>query len=196
MIEQQPPAFSALKHEGIPLYKLARQGQPIFKPARRVQVYVLQIQEIALPEVCFEVVCSAGTYVRTLCADIGRHLGCGGHLKSLRRIESSGFAIEMAMTLEELSGLVRAERLHENVVPMEAALQGIPSVVADPGVIQALLHGRTVTTEDIPLTGDADQRSTFVKVLDAGRRLAAVLEYGKSGKRYDYCCVFSREIAE
>jgi tRNA pseudouridine55 synthase len=195
-IEQQPPAFSALKHAGTPLYKLARQGQPVFKPARRVQIYELQILEITLPEVRFEVVCSAGTYVRTLCADIGRQLGCGGHLKSLRRLENSGFAIEAAMTLEELSGLVRAKRLHERIIPMETALQGMPTVVADRALVQALLHGRTLSTEDIPLMAGDDQPSTFVKVLDAEHRLTAVLEYGKSGQRYDYCCVFSSEIAE
>jgi tRNA pseudouridine55 synthase len=195
-IEQQPPAFSALKHAGTPLYKLARQGQPIFKPARRVQVFGLRILKIALPEVHFEVVCGAGTYIRTLCADIGRQLGCGGHLKNLRRLESGGFAIESALTVEALEARVRAKRLHESVVPMEAALPGMPMVVADSGLIQALLHGRTLTREDIPLGAGADQRSTFVKVLDTAGRLTAVLEYGKSGQRYDYCCVFSNEIAK
>jgi tRNA pseudouridine55 synthase len=195
-IEQSPPAFSALKHAGVPLYKLARKGNPIFKPARVMQIYELRILKIAQPEVHFEVICSAGTYVRTLCADIGRKLGCGGHLKSLRRLQSSGFGIETALTLETLKERVNAGRLGESIVSMEAALTEIPAVIADQRVIENLLHGRPLTVADLPLTAPDDQPSTFVQVLDAGRRLKAVLEYGKSGQRYDYCCVFTSEIAE
>ncbi len=92
-IEQVPPVYSALKHEGVPLYKLARQGKPVQKPPRPVFISCLNIIEINLPEISFEVSCSGGTYIRTLCADIGAELGCGGHLKELRRTESSGFPL-------------------------------------------------------------------------------------------------------
>ncbi|MBW1845643.1 MAG: tRNA pseudouridine(55) synthase TruB [Deltaproteobacteria bacterium] len=98
-VEQFPPVYSALKHKGVPLHKLARSGKAVSKPPRRVHISSIEIKEIVLPLVQFEITCSAGTYVRTLCSDIGKHLGCGGHLKALRRTESSGFAIEDALTL-------------------------------------------------------------------------------------------------
>lgn len=96
---QQPPAFSALKQDGVPLYRLARRGTPVQKPPREVTVFELRIDEIRLPDVRFTVSCSAGTYVRSLCADIGRTLDCGGHLKSLRRLKSGLFTLEQAVGL-------------------------------------------------------------------------------------------------
>ena len=80
-IEQFPPLYSALKYKGVALYKLARSGKPVQKPARRVFISYIKILEIRLPFIRFETFCSAGTYIRTLCADIGTSLGCGGHLK-------------------------------------------------------------------------------------------------------------------
>jgi tRNA pseudouridine55 synthase len=108
-IAQIPPAFSALKHQGVALYKLARSGKPVRKPARNIRIEQLQIRSISLPTVRFSVTCSAGTYIRTLCADIGEMLGCGGHLSELRRTVSSGFNIDEAISLEALSHCVAAK---------------------------------------------------------------------------------------
>ncbi|MGD8740958.1 MAG: tRNA pseudouridine(55) synthase TruB, partial [Desulfobacterales bacterium] len=107
-IEQQPPVFSALKHKGTPLYRLARMGTPVQKPARKVHISKINILEVKLPLVHFEVACSAGTYIRTLCADIGQQLGCGGHLLALTRTESSGFKIQQALSLARLEKRVAA----------------------------------------------------------------------------------------
>jgi tRNA pseudouridine55 synthase len=96
---QRPPAFSALKLRGVPLYRHARRGRPVQKPRRRVEIDAIRIQDIDLPYVRFEVGCSAGTYIRTLCADIGRRLECGAHLKELRRIESGPFTVSAAASL-------------------------------------------------------------------------------------------------
>ena len=101
-IEQFPPVFSALKHKGVPLYKLARKGKPVQKPSRSVFISYIDILDINLPFVRFEVLCSSGTYVRTLCSNIGTSLGCGGHLKELRRTESSQFSIQDAVSVSEL----------------------------------------------------------------------------------------------
>ena len=101
-IEQLPPVYSALKHNGVPLYKLARRGRPVQKPPRQVQIYDIGVQDIDLPYIRFEVSCSAGTYIRTLGADIGKQLGCGGHLSALKRVESSGFGLDQAIALPQL----------------------------------------------------------------------------------------------
>lgn len=99
---QMPPMVSAIKQGGVPLYKLARQGKTVEREPRLVHVYRYSIDRIALPEIDFTVVCSKGFYVRTYAHDIGDTLGCGAHLKNLRRTKSGRFSVEGAITVAEL----------------------------------------------------------------------------------------------
>jgi tRNA pseudouridine55 synthase len=99
---QTPPMVSAIKKDGVPLYKLARQGKSVEREPRFVHVYAHEIQAMRLPEVDFRVVCSKGFYVRTYAHDIGQDLGCGAHLRSLRRTKSGRFSVDGAVTIEEL----------------------------------------------------------------------------------------------
>ena len=99
---QVPPMVSAIKHGGVPLYKLARQGKTVEREPRLVHVYRYSIDRIALPEIDFTVLCSKGFYVRTYAHDIGEALGCGAHLKGLRRTKSGRFSAEGAITVDEL----------------------------------------------------------------------------------------------
>lgn len=99
---QTPPMVSAIKKDGVPLYKLARQGKVVAREPRFVHVYAHEIQAIRLPGIDFRVVCSKGFYVRTYVHDIGQELGCGAHLKALRRTKSGRFEVEGAVTVEEL----------------------------------------------------------------------------------------------
>ncbi len=99
---QMPPMVSAIKKDGVPLYKLARQGKVVEREPRLVHVYRYSIGRIALPEIDFSVVCSKGFYVRTYVNDIGETLGCGAHLQSLRRVKSGRFDVAGAITVEEL----------------------------------------------------------------------------------------------
>jgi tRNA pseudouridine55 synthase len=102
---QTPPMVSAIKKDGVPLYKLARQGKTIEREPRLVHVYGHEIIKVELPEIEFRVVCSKGFYVRTYAHDIGQILGCGGHLKALRRTASGKFRAEGVLTVEELRTL-------------------------------------------------------------------------------------------
>ena len=102
---QMPPMVSAIKKEGVPLYKLARQGKVVEREPRFVHVYAHEIQSVRLPEIDFRVVCSKGFYVRTYAFDIGNELGCGAHLKNLRRTKSGRFTLEHAITVNELKTL-------------------------------------------------------------------------------------------
>ena len=99
---QTPPMVSAIKKDGVPLYKLARQGKTVEREPRFVHVYAHEIQAIRMPEIDFRVVCSKGFYVRTYAHEIGAELGCGAHLKALRRTKSGRFSVEGAITIEEL----------------------------------------------------------------------------------------------
>jgi tRNA pseudouridine55 synthase len=106
---QTPPMVSAIKKNGVPLYKLARQGKQIEREPRFVRVYTQEIRDVRLPEIDFLVVCSKGFYVRTYAHDIGRELGCGGHLSALRRTKSGRFSVNHAVSVENLKALPRAE---------------------------------------------------------------------------------------
>ncbi|MBU2521116.1 MAG: tRNA pseudouridine(55) synthase TruB, partial [Proteobacteria bacterium] len=129
-IEQVPPAFSALKHKGIPLYKLARKGEFVTKSPRQIFISYNKILKINMPFITFEVCCSSGTYIRTLCSDIGKELGGGGHLKKLRRIESSGFTINEAVSLSELEQLVLTGTINDRIISMSDALRNMPEYIA------------------------------------------------------------------
>lgn len=99
---QTPPMVSAIKKDGVPLYKLARKGQVVEREPRFVHVYAHEIQALRLPEIDFRVVCSKGFYVRTYAHDIGQELGCGAHLRALRRTKSGKFTLEHAVATETL----------------------------------------------------------------------------------------------
>jgi tRNA pseudouridine55 synthase len=108
---QMPPMVSAKKHGGVPLYKLARQGKVVEREPRLVHVYRYTIDQITLPEIDFSVVCSKGFYVRTYVHDIGEVLGCGAHLKSLRRTKSGRFDVAQAISVDHIKNASREEIL-------------------------------------------------------------------------------------
>jgi len=108
-IEQIPPMVSALRYKGKRLYKLARQGKEVPRKPRKVSIYKFQLTDFNPPDVDFFLSCSKGTYVRTLCHDIGEMLGCSGHLLRLRRIKSGDFGLNDSITIEELKEMEREE---------------------------------------------------------------------------------------
>src|SRR5271167_2466045 len=116
-IQQVPPMVSALKHQGTPLYKLARRGQTVEREPRPVHIYDLRALGIELPRIQFRVACTKGTYVRTLCSDIGDLLGCGAHLHDLRRTQSGKFDVSEAHTLDDVLNQTR-EQLKTYIIPI------------------------------------------------------------------------------
>ena len=108
---QIPPMVSAIKKEGVPLYKLAREGKIVEREPRCVHVYAHEIRNVRLPEIDFRVICSKGFYVRTYVHDIGQVLGCGAHLKSLRRTRSGRFDVANAVTVAEIKTAPREDIL-------------------------------------------------------------------------------------
>ena len=190
IIEQYPPVYSALKHKGVPLYKHARRGAPVQKPARPVKILTISIIDVALPLIRFVVSCSTGTYIRTLCADIGAALGSGGHLKELRRIESSGFTISEAITLSELKKLALSGKLPDRMISMSDALRDMPSYVANDILFEKIMYGRMITKTDFTLKGIGPMGG-FIKIVDINDNLVAVLESDKDRRKFNYCCVFN-----
>jgi tRNA pseudouridine55 synthase len=193
-LEQLPPVYSALKHKGMPLYRHARRGKPVQKPARQIHVFSVQILQMETPYIRFEVTCSAGTYIRTLCADIGTTLECGGHLHALRRLESCGFTIQQALTLEQLETYALAGKLTRRIITMADALKLMPGITADADLITKIRHGRDLTPNDVKLETVTQQNNAlqpYFKIVDRGNNLIAVIEYQKTKNKLDYCCVFA-----
>lgn len=127
-IKQVPPAYSAIKHCGEPLYKLARKGIIIETPPREVEIKHIIVEDISYPRITFRVACSKGTYIRTLCADVGEVLGCGACLCGLRRLRSGFFSEDMAISLANSAPGENRRELLEKMLPMTKLLPLVTSV--------------------------------------------------------------------
>ena len=125
-VSQVPPMYSALKKDGVPLYRLARKGIEVERQARQVEIRRLEIREFRLPYVSFEVDCSKGTYVRSLCHDLGLALGTGAHLTALRRTRNGMFTESDSITLEKLAADANAG-ISPELLSLTEALRGFPS---------------------------------------------------------------------
>ncbi|MPZ72279.1 MAG: tRNA pseudouridine(55) synthase TruB [Nitriliruptorales bacterium] len=176
-IHQVPPMVSAVKVGGERLYAKARRGEEIEREPRAVTIHDIVLEDFApgaAAEAAFLVTCSAGTYIRTLAADVGDRLGVGGHLTRLRRLASGRFSLESAVDLDKVAELAASGRLDEVVLSPAQAVSDYPSVVADAQTATAVGHGRT-----IPATGFPGP----VAVLDEDRRLLAMVEDHDLGAR-------------
>jgi tRNA pseudouridine55 synthase len=174
-ITQVPPQYSAVKVRGKALYKWARKGIRVEAPAREVEIREILLRGIELPGVRFTVTCSKGTYVRTLCADMGDRLGCGAALERLRRTRSGIFREEDAVGLDgESDDGIRA-KLEQGLIPMSRALPGLRDIVIPPLLEQKLLKGHQPDVEglaalQIPSLAAAD----VVKFITGDGRLVAL----------------------
>lgn len=140
-IEQVPPMYSALKRDGKPLYEYARAGVTLAREARPVTIHELTFLDYQAPFLTLRVHCSKGTYIRVLGEDIGAALGCGAHLKALRRTQVGDLSIEQAVTLEDLSAIPEAERA-KALAPVDALLSSFPTVSLPDELAQRFLHGQ------------------------------------------------------
>lgn len=129
--DQIPPMYSALKVDGKKLYELARAGREVERKPRRVRIEEIEIQSVELPFVTFRVVCSKGTYIRTLCHDIGANLGCGGAMESLTRSRVGIFGIEDALTLTELQQLRDQDKITSVIIPPDVIFAKDRAVVVN-----------------------------------------------------------------
>lgn len=147
-ILQEPPMFSALKHRGVPLYKFARKGVDIPRKLREVYIYNINLLDINLPFVTFRTLCSKGTYVRTLCDDIGKKLGIGAHLFKLQRIAVGPFKVDDAITFDEMGrGSLYQEGI-KGIYSMNRALSWIPEVEVEEPFIKKVRNGNPIKISD------------------------------------------------
>lgn len=141
---QIPPMYSALKVNGQKLYDLARQGREVERQARPVTIHSIEIKDISLPYIRFLVACSKGTYIRTLCHDIGEKLGCGGAMESLKRTRVGGFVQEEALTLSQVEKLRDEDRVIEHVLKVEDIFDTYARLLAVPDAVRLLKNGNVL----------------------------------------------------
>ncbi len=143
-IEQTPPPYSAVKVRGRRAYDMARRGEPVALPPRKINVYHLEVLEWAPPEVVVDVHCSSGTYVRSLANDLGEALGTGAYLVGLRRTKSGRFSLRDATPLRKLQESFRAGNWYQYLIPAAEALGDWPAVELDPDQVEAVKHGHRI----------------------------------------------------
>lgn len=150
---QIPPMYSALKVQGKKLYELAREGIEVERQPRKVVFYQIDVLSMDLPRVSFRVTCSKGTYIRTLCHDIGSRLGCGGCMESLKRTQVDRFAVRDSRTLAQLESLAREGRISEAVVSVEEMFSQCPAVRKAEAFDKMLKNGNPVPAQGEILEG-------------------------------------------
>jgi tRNA pseudouridine55 synthase len=178
-IAQMPPMYSAVKVEGVRLYKSARQGRVVERAMRDVTVYRLDVEEIIGRDIRLRIRCSKGTYIRTLCADIGDALQVGGHLLSLERSKAGPLAVEDAIDLEEFEGRLRAGMGSAEIMPLDAVLSDLPACTVDAEAARKVLHGAPVPCESVLgwERGQHDERRAHeepIRIKDKEGRLLAI----------------------
>lgn len=155
-IEQVPPMFSALKHKGQPLYKLAREGKTVERKPRTITIHKLELLRWEAPKFTLEVCASKGTYMRTLVEDLGRMLGVGGHIRALRRIQAGPYALHQSVTLEQLEAVhadAGGDGLEQLLLPTGSAVYSWPRALLSDEEAKKLLQGQSVTALESPQSG-------------------------------------------
>jgi tRNA pseudouridine55 synthase len=170
-IRQTPPMFSALKHRGQPLYRLARAGVSIERQSRPVTVHRLELVSWQPPFAALEIECSKGTYIRSLAHDVGQALGCGAYLKSLVRTHCGIFDIKDSVSLSDLEEAFRQGDYERFVYPVDSVLQDFPALVLDDTAVAAMKNGQSICS----YPADADK--TYCRAYSQDGRFLGILRY-------------------
>ena len=186
-IQQVPPLYSAKKHKGERLYRLARRGETVERPPVAVTIFGLTLLGFDSPFARLKVTCSKGTYARSLCDDIGRALGCGGHLHALCRVRSGRFALEGAVALDDLETRCRTGRLGEVLISLPDALAHLPGARVAPEAAPLILHGNAITAAMVAQFPPDLARGTLVRVLGFRKQLLALAEAAVASDEFGGC---------
>ena len=143
-IEQVPPMYSAVKQQGQPLYKLARQGKTVERQPRRVEIDGIHLLDWTPSSLVIEVACSPGTYIRSLAHDLGQHLGCGAYLAALVRLSSGQFTLQEAVSLERLEEAFEHDQEARYLLPLDEAFLGWPVMIVGAEDARHIVHGQAV----------------------------------------------------
>ena len=181
---QIPPMYSAIKINGKKLYELARQGKEVERKARKVTIYEIKVLSIDFSENEFtmEVSCSKGTYIRTLCKDIGEFLGCGAAMKTLVRTRVSEFFLEQALTLGQIEQAVKEGKIQDYLIPIDAMFSDLKDCVVSDEALRLLLNGNCIAKKDTSYQMPKDKER--VRMYSMENEFYAIYEYRQREDKY------------
>lgn len=167
-IEQIPPSYSALKINGRKAYELARKGEPVEIPSRKVTLYAFDLIEYNPPELTAEIYCSSGTYVRSVAHDLGKELGCGAYLAGLRRTLSGRFSLRDAVPIPELMDSFEEGTWYQYLIPAAEALEGYQELILDVETEAAVRHGRRIPAEstEFSMAKGVSEQGELIAILE------------------------------
>lgn len=186
--EQIPPMYSAIKVNGKKLYELARQGQTVEREPRPVTIYDLDIVSIKLPRVVFRISCSRGTYIRSLCRDIGAKLGCGGCMERLVRTKACGFQVNESLKLSAIEYLVSENRFEAEIHSIDSMYPDYPRIIMKPEWDKLLYNGNKLKKHQIAgikedMMGELTGIPRFL-VYDSKQAFIGIYEYHLDKKEF------------
>lgn len=181
--DQIPPMYSALKVDGKKLYELAREGKEVERKARRVQIYSIDLEQIELPYITMKVACSKGTYIRTLCHDIGRRLGCGGVMAKLERTRVGEFRVEEAWRLQEIEQFRDAGSIQEHILSVESVFEDYPKVTVS-RKFQKLIDNGNAFYRKMTCENRKYPQGEQVRVYNEDGRFYGVFEFREKEDRF------------
>lgn len=193
---QIPPMYSALKVNGKKLYELAREGKEIERKARPIVVHEIEILSENMPEFTIRIKCSKGTYIRTICHDIGQKLSCGGAMVSLKRTKVGNFGIEDSYTLSRIEDMAKEGRLCEILLPVEKVFEKLPEIRVKEETMKALLNGNQLRREDFLSLSEEALKAEEVRVYGSDGRFYGVYGYQEGRKLFCPIKMFFPEQAE
>lgn len=180
---QVPPMYSALKVDGKKLYELARQGKEVERKPRPVTIYEIEILNISLPQVTMRVACSKGTYIRTLCHDIGAKLGCGGAMVSLQRTRAGQFRMDTAITLSALEKLRDEDKIAEVLIPVDEMFAELAAVHVQEEAVKLLENGNLFSicyVMERRMYGDGEE----VRVYNSTGRFFGIYSFEEKSRQF------------
>ena len=180
---QVPPMYSALKVNGKKLYELAREGKTVERKARNVQIHEIKIHEIVLPRISMTVNCSKGTYIRTLCHDIGQKVGCGGCMEQLLRTQVGMFRVEESLRLDEIEVLHDLGQLQEHMAAIDSLFSLYPAVTVKQEYQKLHDNGNELYGRQVGKQGFPGQDGP-VRMYGSDGNFQAVYEYLKKENRF------------
>ncbi len=180
--DQIPPMYSALKVDGKKLYELAREGRTVERKPRRITVYEIEVLKMALPDISIRVLCSKGTYIRTICDDIGRKLGCGATMTSLKRTSSGIFGIDDAYKLDEIESMAKDGSLDKVVLTTDSVFMDCASASLEGEPLRLALNGNPLDIKIVDKYIDKNGDRNRIRLYDDKGEFFAL--YVKKGPRY------------
>lgn len=179
--QQLPPMYSAVKVGGQPLYKAARAGRTVERVERSIAIHQLDIMARHDRDVALRIVCSKGTYVRTLCADIGQALGVGGHLYALERRRVGPLSIEQALTIDQVAGHLATGTLPMQLISLDQLLSQLPAVVVNAEQAQRVLHGSPIFPVEVGQQLPSSPATVSVRLKNEAGQLLAIGTHDTGG---------------